>query len=88
MTQPDLFDTLRSSTYTRIASRRKQKGFSKSLSDIEFEEFKRFMDLGFIFSKKDKNSNLASIFPMLQRLGKNDDTYMKIVIINWKNYKK
>ena len=31
------------------------------------------MDLGFIFSEEDKNSNLAYIIPGLQRLGKNDD---------------
>ncbi|CAK9323692.1 unnamed protein product [Citrullus colocynthis] len=46
------------------------KGLSKSLSDLEFEELKGFMDLGFVFSEEDKNdSNLASIIPGLQRLG-------------------
>ncbi|CAO2842319.1 unnamed protein product [Amaranthus hypochondriacus] len=62
-----------SSKCTEIASRRKKKGLSKSLSDLEFEELKGFMDLGFIFSEEDKNSNLAYIIPGLQRLGKNDD---------------
>ncbi|KAK7318835.1 hypothetical protein RJT34_03542 [Clitoria ternatea] len=45
----------------------------KSLSDLEFEELKGFMDLGFVFSEKDKDSSLASIIPGLQRLGKNEE---------------
>ncbi|KAL1336663.1 hypothetical protein HN51_031039 [Arachis hypogaea] len=56
--------------------RKKRRG-SKSLSDLEFEELKGFMDLGFVFSEEDKDSSLASILPGLQRLGKksvkNDD---------------
>ncbi|KAJ4981523.1 hypothetical protein NE237_032360 [Protea cynaroides] len=43
---------------------------SKSLSDLEFEELKGFMDLGFVFSEEDKDSRLVSIIPGLQRLGK------------------
>lgn len=53
--------------------RRKQGrvgGNSKSLSELEFEELKGFMDLGFVFSEEDKNSNLVSIIPGLQRLGR------------------
>ncbi|KAI3874604.1 hypothetical protein MKX03_035125 [Papaver bracteatum] len=46
---------------------------SKSLSDLEFEELKGFMDLGFVFSEEDKNSSLVSILPGLQRLGKNEN---------------
>ncbi|XP_027347639.1 uncharacterized protein LOC113859022 [Abrus precatorius] len=46
---------------------------SKSLSDLEFEELKGFMDLGFVFSEEDKNSSLASIIPGLQRLGKKEE---------------
>ncbi|CAJ1938683.1 unnamed protein product [Sphenostylis stenocarpa] len=46
---------------------------SKSLSDLEFEELKGFMDLGFVFSEEDKNSSLASIIPGLQRLGNKED---------------
>lgn len=53
---------------TVINRRRKNKGFSKSLSDLEFEELKGFIDLGFIFSEEDKDSNLVSIIPGLQRL--------------------
>ncbi|KAF7840346.1 uncharacterized protein G2W53_002644 [Senna tora] len=53
--------------------RRKKKGESKSLSDLEFEELKGFMDLGFVFSEEDKDSTLASIIPGLHRLGKKDE---------------
>lgn len=50
--------------------RKKKRRGSKSLSDLEFEELKGFMDLGFVFSEEDKDSSLASILPGLQRLGK------------------
>ncbi|KAK9268224.1 hypothetical protein L1049_010667 [Liquidambar formosana] len=53
--------------------RRIKKGTAtKSLSDLEFEELKGFMDLGFVFSKEDKESSLRSIIPGLQRLGNKD----------------
>ncbi|KAL5151053.1 hypothetical protein HKD37_13G037538 [Glycine soja] len=52
---------------------RRKKRPSKSLSDLEFEELKGFMDLGFVFSEEDKDSSLASIIPGLQRLGKSDE---------------
>ncbi|CAN1142444.1 hypothetical protein LINPERPRIM_LOCUS26028 [Linum perenne] len=42
---------------------------SKSMSSLEFEELKGFMDLGFVFSEKDKESSFVSILPGLQRLG-------------------
>lgn len=46
----------------------------KSMSDLEYEELKGFMDLGFVFSEEDhKDSNLVSILPGLQRLVKKDD---------------
>ncbi|CAI0475832.1 unnamed protein product [Linum tenue] len=45
---------------------------SKSLSSLEFEELKGFMDLGFVFSEEDRESSLVSILPGLQRLGKKD----------------
>ncbi|CAL0325009.1 unnamed protein product [Lupinus luteus] len=57
---------------TRGSERKKISG-SKSLSDLEFEELKGFMDLGFVFSEEDKNSSLASIIPGLQRLGKKNE---------------
>ncbi|CAI9784373.1 unnamed protein product [Fraxinus pennsylvanica] len=48
---------------------RRKKNSSRSLSELEFEELKGFMDLGFVFSDEDKDSNLVSIIPGLQRLG-------------------
>ncbi|OAY24979.1 uncharacterized protein LOC110604488 [Manihot esculenta] len=52
--------------------RRAKKKLSKSLSELEFEELKGFMDLGFVFSEEDKDSSLVSIIPGLQRLGKKE----------------
>lgn len=49
--------------------KKRRHGFSKSLSDLEFEELKGFMDLGFVFSEEDKDSSLVEIIPGLQRLG-------------------
>ncbi|CAN1283564.1 hypothetical protein LINPERPRIM_LOCUS18386 [Linum perenne] len=66
---------------------------SKSLSSLEFEELKGFMDLGFVFSEKDKESSLVSILPGLQRLGKNEEAWAvqeeekrrkKIAVTNWR----
>ncbi|VFQ64425.1 unnamed protein product [Cuscuta campestris] len=42
---------------------------SKSLSDLEFKELKGFMDLGFVFSDEDRESELVSIIPGLQKKG-------------------
>ncbi|KAL4562245.1 hypothetical protein LXL04_034443 [Taraxacum kok-saghyz] len=50
-------------------NKKRRHGFSKSLSDLEFEELKGFMDLGFVFSEEDKDSSLVEIIPGLQRLG-------------------
>lgn len=51
--------------------RRTRKG--KSMSDLEFEELKGFLDLGFVFSEEDqRDSELVSILPGLQRLVKKD----------------
>lgn len=52
---------------------RRKKNSSRSLSELEFEELKGFMDLGFVFSDEDKDSNLVSIIPGLQRLGAKGD---------------
>lgn len=61
--------------------RRNKKG-SRSLSNLEFEELKGFMDLGFVFCEEDKDSSLVSILPGLQRYGRkggeevvSDDTH-------------
>ncbi|XP_068666645.1 uncharacterized protein [Aristolochia californica] len=56
----------------KTPTRPRRKGLSKSLSDLEFEELKGFMDLGFTFSEQDVDSKLISILPGLQRLGKKD----------------
>ncbi|KAL6286243.1 hypothetical protein ACE6H2_010633 [Prunus campanulata] len=53
----------------RNRRRRRRIGPSKSLSDLEFDELKGFMDLGFVFTEEDKDSKLVSIIPGLQRLG-------------------
>lgn len=46
----------------------------KSMSDLEYEELKGFMDLGFVFSEEDhKDSDLVSILPGLQRLVKKEE---------------
>ncbi|KAF5474558.1 hypothetical protein F2P56_006447 [Juglans regia] len=51
------------------SSGRRKRGETKSLSDLEFEELKGFIDLGFVFSEEDRNSSLASLIPGLQRFG-------------------
>ncbi|KAK9922811.1 hypothetical protein M0R45_031257 [Rubus argutus] len=52
------------------SKRRQRSGSSKSLSDLEFDELKGFMDLGFVFTEDDnKDLKLVSIIPGLQRLG-------------------
>jgi hypothetical protein len=55
----------------RASERKRRKLVSpKSLLDLEFEELKGFMDLGFVFSEEEKDSRLVSIIPCLQRLGR------------------
>ncbi|KAJ8638918.1 hypothetical protein MRB53_015612 [Persea americana] len=53
----------------KAVGRRKRKG-SRSLSELEFDELKGFVDLGFTFSDVEMDSRLVSIVPGLQRLGK------------------
>ncbi|XP_057793341.1 uncharacterized protein LOC131009962 [Salvia miltiorrhiza] len=53
---------------------RRKSGASRSLSELEVEELKGFMDLGFVFSDEDKDSRLVSIIPGLQRLGKESES--------------
>ncbi|XP_004485927.1 uncharacterized protein [Cicer arietinum] len=67
---PEQLHVLSKKNMTRSGRRKRE---SKSLSDLEFEEVKGFMDLGFVFSEEDKDSNLVSIIPGLQRLGKNGE---------------
>ncbi|XP_061356431.1 uncharacterized protein LOC133300857 [Gastrolobium bilobum] len=56
-----------------IINNGRKKRERKSLSDLEFEELKGFMDLGFVFTEEDKDSSLASTIPGLQRLGKKEE---------------
>ncbi|CAN1230153.1 hypothetical protein LINGRAPRIM_LOCUS1439 [Linum grandiflorum] len=52
---------------------------SKSLTALEIEELKGFMDLGFVFSEKDTDfSRLVSILPGLQRLGKTETSVVAV----------
>ncbi|XP_019451263.1 PREDICTED: uncharacterized protein LOC109353438 isoform X2 [Lupinus angustifolius] len=66
-----------SNSYIRKSRRRllrKEKG-TMSLSELEFKELKGFMDLGFVFSKEDKDSKLVSLIPGLQRLGREEEEH-------------
>ncbi|KAG1330227.1 programmed cell death protein 7 [Cocos nucifera] len=54
----------------RGRSRGRSRVSSRSLSELEFEEVKGFMDLGFTFSEAEADPRLMSIVPGLQRLGK------------------
>lgn len=50
---------------------RRTRTSSKSLPDLEFEELKGFMDLGFVFTEEEcKDSRLVSMIPGLQRFCK------------------
>ncbi|KAI4371004.1 hypothetical protein MLD38_019285 [Melastoma candidum] len=57
----------------RTGRREGKRTTSKSMSELEFEEVKGFMDLGFVFSEEDKDSSLAEIIPGLHQLGKVPD---------------
>ncbi|KAJ6842186.1 uncharacterized protein M6B38_302330 [Iris pallida] len=54
----------------RVQRRKRRSSIesSKSLSDLEFEELKGFMDLGFTFSEAEADPRLMTIVPGLQRL--------------------
>ncbi|KAH7568741.1 hypothetical protein ACOSP7_011780 [Xanthoceras sorbifolium] len=55
----------------RTRRRKRISSETKSMSDLEFEELKGFMDLGFVFTEEDnKDSRLVEIVPGLQRLGR------------------
>lgn len=57
----------------RQAKKRKEKEASRSLSELEFEELKGFIDLGFTFSDAEASDPwLISILPGLQRLRETD----------------
>ncbi|KAK4374045.1 hypothetical protein RND71_004722 [Anisodus tanguticus] len=60
---------------TKVKQKRKAKQVKgiirirRSSSDLELEELKGFMDLGFEFNEEDKNSRLVTIVPGLQKWG-------------------
>lgn len=45
----------------------------KTLGELELEEVKGFMDLGFIFKKENLSPRMMSLVPGLQRLGEYKD---------------
>ncbi|KAK6141253.1 hypothetical protein DH2020_025008 [Rehmannia glutinosa] len=51
----------------RAKKNKRELGLRRSLSALEFEEVKGFMDLGFVFTEEDKTSSLVSIIPGLQK---------------------
>eukprot|EP01018_Ginkgo_biloba_P014958 Gb_36829 [translate_table: standard] len=62
-----------------ILHHRERKKGVKSLTDLEFEELKGFMDLGFNFSKDDLTPRVVSMIPGLQHLGKQETTWAPTV---------
>lgn len=50
--------------------RREKDGSRRSLSELEFQDLKGFIDVGFVFSEEDMDLSLASMIPGLQRLGR------------------
>ncbi|KAM0933701.1 hypothetical protein DsansV1_C35g0231661 [Dioscorea sansibarensis] len=57
----------------RRSYRRRGSSSTKSLSDLEFEELKGFMDLGFTFSDAETDPRIMSIVPGLRRRVACDD---------------
>ncbi|XAR49529.1 hypothetical protein NMG60_11032764 [Bertholletia excelsa] len=68
-TRREEMSTRPAATLIKKRGKERRKGNSRSMSELEFEELKGFMDLGFVFSEEDKISSLVSIIPGLQRLG-------------------
>lgn len=91
VTDPQVKETAREnlevspSDHKGTARRRRKKRANKSLSDLEFEELKGFMDLGFVFSEEDKDSSLASIIPGLSEAWQVLDKQKKqSSLMNWR----
>ncbi|KAL1555964.1 hypothetical protein AAHA92_11642 [Salvia divinorum] len=58
-----------------VVDGRRKKRLSKSMSELEFEEVKGFIDIGFVFSEADKgDSALVEIIPGLQKLGQKTES--------------
>ncbi|MBA0800752.1 hypothetical protein Gohar_011169 [Gossypium harknessii] len=59
----------RHSTSRSLGGKLKKSTSCKSLEDLELEEVKGFMDLGFIFKKEHLESRMIDVVPGLLRLG-------------------
>ncbi|KAA3455125.1 Mlo-related protein [Gossypium australe] len=59
----------RHSTSRSLGGKLKKSTSCKSLEDLELEEVKGFMDLGFIFKKEHLDSRMIDVVPGLLRLG-------------------
>ncbi|KAE8705979.1 hypothetical protein F3Y22_tig00110411pilonHSYRG00001 [Hibiscus syriacus] len=57
------------STSCALGGKLKKSTSCKSLKDLELEEVKGFMDLGFIFKKEHLDSRMINVVPGLLRLG-------------------
>lgn len=73
----------RNTRYPDLSTKRLQKTMScKSLGELELEEVKGFMDLGFIFKKENLSSRIMSLIPGLQRIQayKNEHKNLKLLM--------
>ncbi|XP_057444166.1 uncharacterized protein LOC130736346 [Lotus japonicus] len=70
------------SSIVKNKKKKKKRRLRRSVSQLELKELKGFMDLGFTFSEKDKNSRLASVLPGLKRLGKKREEKEEEVVIS------
>ncbi|XP_022745220.1 uncharacterized protein LOC111295761 [Durio zibethinus] len=59
----------RLSTSGSLAGKLQKSTSCRSLKDLELEEVKGFMDLGFIFKKEHLNARMISVLPGVLRLG-------------------
>ncbi|TMW94655.1 hypothetical protein EJD97_009979 [Solanum chilense] len=82
-------------THNRVAQEVKVKArngvkgiirIRRSSSELELEELKGFMDLGFEFSEEDKNSSLVRIVPGLEKWGIVDENVKKKDIVHKRPY--
>lgn len=73
----------RNTRYPDLSTKRLHKTMScKSLGELELEEVKGFMDLGFTFKRENLSSRIMSLIPGLQRIlaYKNEHTNLKLLM--------
>ncbi|XP_075509269.1 uncharacterized protein LOC142545780 [Primulina tabacum] len=73
----------RNTRYLDLSTKILKKTMSwKSSGELELEEVKGFMDLGFTFKKENMNRRIMSLIPGLQRIQayKNDSSNLKLLI--------